>query len=138
MKTEERVFPARLKELRNVQDFVRESLEERVSSMRTMFQLEMATEEIFVNIARYAYGEKQDGDVLIRCVVGGEPCQARIQFIDGGVPFDPVAKKDADVTLPIEKRKVGGLGILMVKKSVDKMEYCYEDGKNMLTLIKMI
>lgn len=136
MKTAEKVFPAKLEELENVQTFVRESIEAYDCPMKVMFQLDVAVEEIFVNIAHYAYDAAQGGEALVRCTVGGEPCQVVLQFVDGGVPFNPLAKEDADVTLSAEERKIGGLGIYMVKKSMDGMEYHYEDGKNVLTLRK--
>lgn len=134
----EKRFPARLEELEGVQSFIGEVLETFDCSMKSQMQIEIAVEEIFVNIARYAYDPAQGGDVLIRCGAEGEPCQAVIQFVDRGVPFDPLAKEDADVTLSAEERKIGGLGILMVKKTMDGMEYQYEDGKNVLTLRKCI
>ena len=61
-----------------------------------------------------------------------------VQFIDNGKPFDPLAKEDADITLSAEEREIGGLGILMVKKSMDVVEYSYEAGKNILTIKKNI
>ena len=61
-----------------------------------------------------------------------------IQFLDNGTPFNPLAKEDADITLSAEERKIGGLGILMVKKSMDAVDYTYEGGKNILTIKKSI
>lgn len=136
MSMKEKTFPAKLEEMENVQTFVRENVEEYGCSHRAQVQLEIAVEEIFVNIARYAYDAEQTGEALVRCCVGGEPCQVTLQFIDGGTPFNPLAKQDADITLSAEERQIGGLGILMVKKSMDGMEYSYEDGKNILTLKK--
>lgn len=70
--------------------------------------------------------------------MGGTPLQVTIQFLDNGKPFNPLAKEDADITLSAEARKIGGLGILMVKKSMDAVDYNYEDGKNILTIKKSI
>ena len=70
--------------------------------------------------------------------MGGSPLQITIQFLDNGKPFNPLAKEDADITLSAEEREIGGLGILMVKKSMDAVEYNYEDGKNILTIKKNI
>ena len=61
-----------------------------------------------------------------------------MQFVDSGVPFNPLKKKDADITLSAEERQIGGLGILMVKRSMDKVDYVYENGQNILTLVKKI
>ena len=74
----------------------------------------------------------------MRCCVGGDPLQVTIQFQDQGVPFNPLAKEDADITLTAQERQIGGLGILMVKKSMDAVRYSYEDGKNILTIQKNI
>ena len=138
MNMTEKRFPARLEELERVQSFVREAVEPWGCSGRLRRHLEIAVEEIFVNIARYAYDGAQEGDALVRCGAEGEPCQAVIQFVDRGIPFDPLAREDADITLSAEERKIGGLGILMVKKTMDGMEYSYENGKNVLTLTKLI
>lgn len=134
----EKCFPAALDQLESVQMFVLEQLKGHTYSERTRAQLDVAVEEIFVNIARYAYPPDQLGWVLIRCQVEEEPPRIIVQFVDRGVPFDPLAKKDADITLSAEERQIGGLGILMVKRSMDQVEYTYEDGQNVLTLTKNI
>lgn len=134
----EKCFPAALDQLESVQMFVLEQLKGHAYSERTRAQLDVAVEEIFVNIARYAYPPDQPGWVLIRCQVEEEPPRIIVQFVDRGVPFNPLAKKDADITLSAEERQIGGLGILMVKRSMDQVEYTYEDGQNVLTLTKNI
>ena len=96
-------------------------------------QIDVAVEEIFTNIAKYAYGEGT-GDVMIR--VREEESSAVIEFRDRGAAFDPLAKPDPDVTLSSEDREIGGLGIFMVKKSMDDVNYRREDGENILTLRK--
>lgn len=133
----ERNFPATLDQMEQVQAFVDEQLEQYDCSMKAKFQLDVAVEEIFVNIAHYAYNPEV-GDATIRCGVGGSPLQVTIQFLDHGKPFNPLAKEDADTTLSAEERDIGGLGILMVKKSMDTVDYAYEDGKNVLTIKKSI
>ena len=105
--------------------------------MKTMLQVSVAVEEIYVNIAHYAY-HPEIGEATIRCAVGGDPLQVTIQFLDSGKPFDPLAKPDADITLSAEERQIGGLGILMVKKTMDDVVYEYKDGCNVLTLKKNI
>lgn len=134
----EKIFPAELDQLEPVQEFVRSVLEGYGCSPKITFQLDVAIEEIFVNIAHYAYLPGGQGDAVIRCQVGGDPLQMTIQFIDHGRPFNPLEKKDADITLSAEDRDIGGLGILMVKKSMDAVEYKYEDGQNILTIQKKI
>lgn len=138
--TAEKVFPARLDQLEPVQEFVNGVLEQYGCTPRMLFQLDVAIEEIFVNIAHYAYSymPNGEGDAIIRCRVGGEPLGVSIQFIDHGQPFNPLEKEDADITLSAEERDIGGLGILMVKKSMDAVDYKYEDGSNILTIQKYI
>ena len=121
-----------------VQRFVEEQIERYDCSARVRFQLDVAVEEIFINIAKYAYRPGQAGQAAVRCCVGGDPLQVTIQFQDQGVPFNPLAKEDADITLTAQERQIGGLGILMVKKSMDAVRYSYEDGKNILTIQKNI
>lgn len=134
----ERIFPASLDQLEQVQTFVAEQLENCSCSSKVKFQLDVAVEEIFVNIAHYAFRPEQMGEATVRCCVGGSPLQVTIQFLDSGKPFNPLAKEDADITLSAEDREIGGLGILMVKKSMDAVDYTYEDGKNILTIKKSI
>ena len=135
---EERNFPANLDQMEQVQAFIGEQLEQYHCPYKVKFQLDVAVEEIFVNIAHYAYRPEQVGEATVRCSVGGSPLQITIQFLDNGKPFNPLAKEDADITLSAEEREIGGLGILMVKKSMDAVEYNYEDGKNILTIKKNI
>ena len=92
---------------------------------------------IFVNIAHYAYGGKP-GEAAIGLDVIPNPKSCRIVFRDRGVPYNPLEKTDADITLSAEEREIGGLGIYMVKQSMDKVEYRYEDGCNILTIEKNI
>ena len=130
----ELTVPAALEELEHVQEFVEQALEEQGISMKIQMQISIAVEEIYVNIARYAY-HPEIGQATVRCAVGGNPLQVTIQFLDSGKPFDPLAKPDADTTLSAEERDIGGLGILMVKKSMDDVVYEYRDGCNILTLM---
>lgn len=134
----ERIFPASQDQLERVQAFIEEELANYPCSPKVKFQLDVAVEEIFVNIAHYAYHPGQEGEATVRCCVGGDPLQITIQFLDNGKPFNPLAKEDPDITLSAEDRQIGGLGILMVKKSMDAVDYSYEDGKNILTIKKSI
>ena len=125
---------ARLESLHQVLAFVDEQLESMDCPPKAMLQIDVAVEEIYVNVASYAYGEKI-GPVTLR-VVEIAPRTVSITFEDKGVPYDPLAKPDPDVTLSADERGIGGLGIFMVKKSMDDMIYEYRDGMNILTLIK--
>ena len=128
-------LPATLENLASVQSFIEEELEAADCPVKAMMQISIAVEEIYVNIARYAYNPEV-GEATVRCAVGDDPLQVTIQFLDSGRPFDPLAKPDTDTSLSAEERDIGGLGILMVKKSMDDVQYRYEDGCNILTLKK--
>jgi anti-sigma regulatory factor (Ser/Thr protein kinase) len=92
---------------------------------------------VFVNVASYAYGEGSGGVTLD---IGFDKVNRNVTFrlIDQGIPFDPLQKADPDITLSIEERQIGGLGIFIVKKTMDTVHYAYENGKNILTMIKKI
>ena len=115
--------------------FVTEQLETVDCPMKAQMQIEVAVEELFVNIAHYAYAPNT-GSATIRTEITADT--AEITFIDSGMPYDPLAKPDPDVTLSAEERKIGGLGIYMVKKSMDDVRYEYTDGKNILTIVKKL
>ena len=117
--------------------FVDEELETAECPMLTQTAIDIAIEEIFVNIANYAYGEDA-GSAVIQVTMYEDPPSVEITFIDTGKQYDPLARPDPDVTLPSSKRKKGGLGIFMVKKSMDDVNYEYKDGKNILTIKKKL
>lgn len=121
--------------LHRVLDFVGEYLEKADCEMQMQVRIQIAVEEIFINIARYAY-EPNTGRARIRLSMSEDRSQVRITFIDCGKPYDPLAKEDPDVTLPAEEREIGGLGIFMTKQIMDTVEYEYRDGKNILVLGK--
>lgn len=123
--------------LGTVQAFVDERLEKVGCSMKAQMQIDLAVEEVFVNIAKYAY-HPDTGRAKVRVEVSDDPVQVRITFLDHGKPYDPLAKEDPDVTLPADARPVGGLGIFMVKQSMDDVSYEYKDGTNILTLTKSL
>ena len=120
-----------------VQAFVDEQLEEAGCPMLTQIAIDVAVEELFVNIASYAYGDG-NGKAAVQVSVHEEPLSVEITFIDNGVQYDPLAKADPDTTLSAKERKKGGLGIFMVKKSMDNVSYEYKDGKNILTITKKL
>ena len=129
--------PAKTEQLDRVQEFVTEHLECHDCSMKVMMQIEIAVEEIFVNIANYAY-QPESGETTIGCEVSGDPLTVVIQFTDRGRPFDPLVKEDADTSRDALIEREGGLGILMVKKSMDEVGYAYENGSNILTITKKL
>ncbi len=127
---------AKLENLVDVTAFVESQLETLDLPMKTQMQIDLAVEEIFVNIANYAYSP-EDGLAIIEVELTEDP-RVIITFIDNGKPFDPLAKEDPDITKSAEDRKVGGLGIFMVKKSMDDVYYEYKDGQNILRIEKRL
>ena len=127
---------ARIDNLDQVMAFIDGELEEALCPMKAQMQIDVAVEEVFVNIASYAYEDV--GNALIRLELKDDPARVEITFTDSGVPYDPTKKEDPDVTLSIEEREIGGLGIFMVKKSMDEMAYEYRDGCNILTITKYL
>ena len=103
--------------------------------MKTKMQVHIAIDELFGNIAYYAYNP-EIGIVTVRVEVTDNPLAVVITFIDNGIPYDPLAKVDPDVTLSLEERDVGGLGIYLVKKTMDDILYEYKDGQNILRIKK--
>ena len=128
---------ANIDNIDEVMEFVTEELEKLECSLKVQTQIETAVEELFVNIATYAY-KPDEGPATVRVEVEKEPPAISITFIDQGVPYDPLAKTDPDVTLSAEEREIGGLGIFMVKESMDDIDYEYKDGKNILHIRKLI
>lgn len=127
---------AAIENITEVTAFVDEQLEAFDCPMKVQMQIDIAIDELFSNIAHYAY-KLEVGKATVRVEFDKEPRAAVVTFVDSGVPYDPLAKKDPDVTLSAEERKIGGLGIYLVKKSMDDMFYEYKDGQNMLTIKKL-
>lgn len=137
---------ATIENLEKVMGFVEGELESQDCDMARLMQITLAVEEVYVNIAHYAYG-KQDEEGKAIPDTGTGPMELELEtgkgqvlltFKDKGFPYNPLEKEDPDTTLSAEEREVGGLGIFMVKKSMDEVSYDYKDGKNILTLMKRI
>lgn len=120
-----------------VTDFVNEQLEALGCPMKAQMQIDIAIDELFSNIAHYAYNPDV-GIATVRVEIMVEPLSVVITFIDGGVPYDPLQTADPNTGLPIEEREIGGLGIYIVKKSMDEITYEYKDGKNILSIKKKL
>lgn len=128
---------AKLENIPTVTDFVTQQLETLDCSAKVLAQISIAIDELFSNIARYAYNPEV-GAATVRVEVTEVPLAVTVTFIDKGRPYDPLAKEDPDVTLSAEERGIGGLGIYMVKKSMDGIAYEYKDGQNILKITKNI
>lgn len=133
--TNELTLEATVENLTQVMAFLEEHLEQSDCPLKAQMQIAVAAEEIYVNIAHYAYAPGT-GEATVRVEIADDPAAASITFVDRGVPFDPLQKPDPDVTLSAEERGIGGLGIYMTKKTMDDVRYEYRDGQNILTLVK--
>ena len=135
MEVVERTFAANDEMLHKAIAFVEENLELHEAAMKAIMAITVSLEEMFVNVAHYAYPDS-DGDVKI--VIGFEGDNVEITLIDEGIPFDPLAKEDPDVHASAQERNIGGLGIYMVKNSMDYCSYERKDGKNIFCMRRNI
>ena len=120
-----------------VTEFVNAELEVLGCSMKIQIQIDVAIDELFGNIAHYAYGHDR-GKATVRIAFDEDSHTVTLTFIDSGTPFDPLKKEDPDTTLSVKERGIGGLGIFLVKKTMDHMEYRYKDGHNILSIMKKL
>lgn len=161
--------PATLEALPTVLDFITQILDTNACAPAAQAVIEIAAEEIFVNIAHYAYPDAvkpasapaaaanafplplnpvtdnspstlvpAPGQATITCTLTPSPPAITIRFTDVGVPYNPLAKPDPDITLDSEARQIGGLGIYMVKNSMDDIQYEYHNNQNILTIKKYL
>ena len=128
---------ATVESLDEVLAFIDTELESVNCPMKIQMQLDVAVEELYVNIAHYAYAPGT-GEATVSIDITQDPLNVTITFKDSGIPFDPTAKADPDVTLSAQERQIGGLGIYMAKKGTDEMKYEYKDGQNILSISKKL
>lgn len=134
----EKEFIAKVDELPNVISFIESELEKFEFSFKIITHFKLVVEELFVNVASYAYKDKNDGKCKISIDYNQEKKEVKLSMEDNGIRFNPLEKKDPDISLSVEDRPIGGLGILLVKKDMDNIEYKYEDNKNILILSKNV
>lgn len=128
---------AEIDNLERVQEYVNQALERAGFGLKQIMQISLAVEEIFCNIANYAY-KPDKGEARIYCEVKKDnPDRMVIEFIDEGTPYNPLDREDPDIKLSLEERQVGGLGIFLTKKLMDSMEYRHEGTKNILIVTKI-
>lgn len=127
------VFAARLDNLELMLDFIERNAKETGFDARKTRQVRLASEEALVNVINYAY-PGQSGEVEITCST--EDRRLLLEIADSGIPFNPLLSPDPDISAPMEERKIGGLGIYMVRSIMDTVEYRREQDKNILTLTK--
>ena len=133
----EMTIEATVENIAVVTDFVNEELEMLDCPMKAQMQIDVAIDELFGNIAHYAY-DPQTGPATVRVEVEDDPMAVVITFIDHGKPYDPLAQDDPDTSLSADDRPIGGLGVFLVKKTMDDISYEYRDGKNILRIKKSL
>lgn len=131
----ELTIEATVENITAVTEFVNEQLESYDCPPKAKMQIDIAIDELFGNIAQYAY-DPETGPATVRVEVEEEPLTVFITFIDNGKPYDPLSGRDPDVTLPAEERDLGGLGVFLVKKTMDEISYEYRNGQNILRIRK--
>ena len=127
-------LPATMENLSNLMRFVTDHLTKNGFPEQRAFKIELAAEEVLVNIIRYAYSEGSPGDVELRGRVVSED-EFMLEFEDGGVPFDPTSIPPPDVNLSLSRREPGGLGFFLVRKMVNEVRYRRERNRNILTFL---
>ena len=128
---------ATVQNIEKVTAFVDEQLAQLNCPLKAQMQIDIAIDELFGNIAHYAYNPKT-GPATVRIDVLQDPLSVVVTFIDNGKAYDPLAREDPDISLTAQEREIGGLGIYMVKKSMDEISYQYKDGQNILRIKKKI
>lgn len=132
----ELIVSAVVENIETVTDFVNETLELLHCPAKTQMKIAIAVDEIFSNIAYYAYGDN-GGDVTVRIEEQTQPGGIILTFIDSGIPYNPLEQEDPDLSLSLEERPIGGIGIFMMKQMMDDISYCYRDGQNILNIVKL-
>lgn len=138
------IVPSEKKQLANVLDFINKNLDSLNPSSKFRMQLELSIEETFVNIINYTYKTNSESKITIKYNIEYDesdtkkPLKVVVEISDTGSPFNPLKNKDPDITLSSYERKIGGLGILLLKKNVDNIDYKYENKRNVLTIEKEV
>ena len=125
------------KNIKAVNEFVREVLEPHISEKKILRKLCMVTDELITNIVSYAYGGDY-GEATVKVDISEEDSAVTMVFIDGGEPFNPLESEDPDTGLKTSERRPGGLGIFMVKRTMDEVNYEYKDNQNIVTVKKKL
>lgn len=132
---EQLTIDATVENLPVVIEFIVNPLEEMDCKPKILMQMELVIEELFVNVASYAYKSKI-GSCTVCKSFEKNPRAITVTFIDSGIPYNPLDRKDPDTSLGVEEREIGGLGIFLVKKNVDEITYEYKENQNFLTFKK--
>ena len=133
--TKELKVKATVENIGRVTEFVEEQLDMYECPIKIAMQIDVAIDELVSNIANYSYPDGE-GDLTLEVEVADNPRRVELTFIDSGVPYNPLDREDPDITLSAEERAIGGLGIYIVKKTMDDITYQYENGCNILCVSK--
>lgn len=114
---------------------IEEFLEDKGISTKSILQLELTIEELFINICNYAY--ETEGEIKIQYELLENPLMMIMNFIDEGIEFNPLDEEAPDLTLSADEREIGGLGLTIVRNNVDNIDYKYENNQNILTVEKI-
>lgn len=125
-------LPAKIENLDQLMGFISGCAKSQGFSQKRLQEIELATEEALVNIFNYAYIDQGPGDVEVRCETGDHNTLV-IEFLDNGIPFNIETLSEPDLNAPISQRKVGGLGVFLIRKMVDEVHYRRERDQNILT-----
>ena len=128
---------AMIENMNTVTAFVDDFLDQIACPMKSRIQINIVIDEIFGNICHYAYKDSV-GAVTVRVESGNTPKAVFLTFTDNGIPYNPLDTEDPDITLSSEERKIGGLGIYLVKKNMDEMKYEYVNQQNRLWMEKRL
>lgn len=128
---------ATIENVETITGLIDEKLEEAGASMKAEMQINIVIDEIFSNIAKYGYASGK-GDATVTLDILQDPLRAEITFINSGEPYDPLAQEDPDIHAALDDRPMGGLGILIIKKTMDDVSYEYKDKQNVLTVVKTL
>lgn len=128
---------ATIENVETITGLIDEKLEEAGASMKAEMQINIVIDEIFSNIAKYGYASGK-GDATVTLDILQDPLRAEITFINSGEPYDPLAQEDPDIHAALDDRPMGGLGILIIKKTMDDVSYEFKDKQNILTVVKAL
>ena len=129
------IMPANMENFDRLMDFIQIEAENVGFDKKPVNKIRLACEEIIINVINYAYPDKE-GDIEIKCNSNKDGSGFFIKIIDWGVPFNPLSKSEPDINAPADEREIGGLGISLVRKVIDKFDYIREGNSNILTLFK--
>ena len=136
--TGELTVPATLKSLAQVTAFIHDELTQRLCPISVQSQIDVALEELLVNVCNYAYADQETpGDMRINYVYGVSPSKITIQITDWGVPFNPLERADPPTVSSVEDMRIGGLGIFMAKRMVDDLSYIRDNHANVVAFHKV-